>query len=375
MSDRLVRVRTALAEAGLDGLLISSPVDDVFGKHSQNRLYVSGFSGSAGVALLTAERAIVAVDSRYTEQAGRESVPRGFTVFPAAGRKANWLPALVREAGLSRKKLGISKADLSYGGFVELTEAVATMPEQDRPELLPAPPIVENLRKYKDAAELELLQRAISAGDSAFDAVEARLQAGQTETEIADAVERAVREGGAEGLSFSTIVAGGAWAAMPHAAPRDVPVPAGVPIVIDMGAQYRGYCSDLTRTVTIGPADAKFRKIYEIVFEAQRAAIKGVEAGMTGPAAHKLAADVIARHGYGDRFGHGLGHGVGLEVHEAPYLGPTSEDTLDEGMVFTIEPGIYIPGWGGVRIEDVVVLENGLARVLSHANKIVPAGV
>jgi Xaa-Pro aminopeptidase len=375
MSDRLVRVRAALAEAGLDGLLISSPVDDVFGKHSQNRLYVSGFSSSAGVALLTADRAIVAVDSRYTEQAERESVRRGFTVFPAAGRRPAWIPALVREAGLSGKKLGISRADLSYGGFIELTDAVATMPEHDRPELVPAPPIVENLRKSKDAAELALLQRAISAGDSAFDAVEARLRAGQTEREIADAVERSVRDGGAEGLSFSTIVAGGPWAAMPHATPRDVPVPAGVPLVVDMGAQYRGYCSDLTRTVTIGPADGKFREIYEIVFEAQRAAIEGVEAGMTGAAAHKLAADVIARHGYGDRFGHGLGHGVGLEVHEAPYLGPTSEDTLDEGMVFTIEPGIYIPGWGGVRIEDVVVLENGLARVLSHANKIVPAGV
>lgn len=375
MSDRLVRVRTALAEAGLDGLLISSPVDDVFGKHSQNRLYVSGFSGSAGVVLITAEHAIIAVDSRYTEQAERECVPGGFSVFPAAGRRAEWMPALVREAGLSSKKLGISRADLSYGGFVDLTEATASMLAPDRPELVPAPRIVENLRKHKDAEELALLQRAISVGDRAFDAVEARLQAGQTESEIADAVERAVREGGAEGLSFSTIVAGGPWAAMPHATPRDVPVPAGVPLVIDMGAQYRGYCSDLTRTVTIGPGDAKFREVYEIVFEAQRAAIEGVEAGMSGSAAHQLAAAVIAKRGYGDRFGHGLGHGVGLEVHEAPYLGPTSEDTLDEGMVFTIEPGIYIPGWGGVRIEDVVVLENGLARTLSHANKIVPAGV
>lgn len=375
MSDRLVQVRTALAEAGLDGLLISSPVDDVFGKHSQNRLYVSGFTGSTGVVLVTADQAIIAVDSRYTEQAERECIPRGFAIFPLAGRRTEWMPSLIRVAGLSGKKLGISRGDLSYGGFVDLAEALASMPHHDRPELVPAPRIVENLRKYKDANELELLQGAISAGDRAFDAVEARLQAGQTETQIADAVERAVREGGAEGLSFSTIVAGGAWAAMPHATPRDVPVAAGAPLVIDMGAQYRGYCSDLTRTVTIGPADARFREIYEIVFEAQQAAIDGVRAGMSGAAAHQLAAGIIAKRGYGDRFGHGLGHGVGLEVHEAPYLGPTSEDTLDEGMVFTIEPGIYVPGWGGVRIEDVVVLENGLARVLSHANKIVPAGV
>ncbi len=375
MSDRLVRVRAALIEAGLGGLLISSPVDDVFGKHSQNRLYVSGFSGSAGVVLITAGHAIIAVDSRYTEQADRECVPRGFAIFPAAGRRSEWMPALIREAGLAGKKLGISRADLSYGGFVELNGATTSMPGPDRPELVPAPPIVENLRKHKDAEELDLLLRAISAGDRAFDAVEAQLQAGQAETEIADAVERAVRGAGAAGLSFSTIVAGGPWSAMPHATPRDVPVPAGVPLVIDMGAQYRGYCGDLTRTVTIGRGDAKFREIYEIVFEAQRAAIEGVEAGMPGSAAHQLAAAVIAERGYGDRFGHGLGHGVGLEVHEAPYLGPTSEDTLDEGMVFTIEPGIYIPGWGGIRIEDVVVLENGHARVLSHAHKIVPAGV
>jgi Xaa-Pro aminopeptidase len=249
------------------------------------------------------------------------------------------------------------------------------MPAPERPELAPAPPVVEGLRKYKDADELAFLQESIAIGDRAFDSVARALVAGQTEEAIAYAVERAVREGGAEGLSFSTIVASGPWAAMPHATPRDEPVPAGVPLVIDMGAQYRGYCSDLTRTVTIGPADAKFHEIYAVVYEAQQAAIKGVRPGMGGAEAHQLAAAVIERAGYGERFGHGLGHGVGLEVHEAPYLGPTSEDTLEDGMVFTIEPGIYIPGWGGVRIEDVVVLENGRARVLSHAAKLVPAGV
>jgi len=375
MSDRLTRLRSALAGAGLDGLYISSPVDDVFGKHSQNRLYVSGFSGSTGVVVVTQERAIIAVDSRYTEQAERECVPRGFSIFAATGRRTDWIPKLFAETRLAGKKVGVSGADLSYAAFVSLGEAVATMPAPERPELAPAPPVVEGLRKYKDADELALLQESIAIGDRAFDSVAAALVAGQTEEAIADAVERAVREGGAEGLSFSTIVAGGPWAAMPHATPRDEPVPGGVPLVVDMGAQYRGYCSDLTRTVTIGPADAKFREIYAVVYQAQQAAIEGVRPGMGGAEAHQLAAAVIERAGYGDCFGHGLGHGVGLEVHEAPYLGPTSEDTLEGGMVFTIEPGIYIPGWGGVRIEDVVVLENGRARVLSHAAKLVPAGV
>ena len=197
-----------------------------------------------------------------------------------------------------------------------------------------------------------------------------------TETAIAAAIEREIRALGGSGLSFETIVAGGPWGAMPHATPREEPIREGEPIVIDMGAVYGGYCSDLTRTTSLGPiANAELRAIYEIVFNAQKAAIENVEPGMTAATAHHLAQDVIAAADYGERFGHGLGHGVGLEVHEDPYLGLTSEDTLEEGMVFTIEPGIYIPGLGGVRIEDVVVLENGKARVLSHARKPTPAGV
>ena len=144
--------------------------------------------------------------------------------------------------------------------------------------------------------------------------------------------------------------------------------------MIDVGAQFGGYCSDLPRTVVLGQQDARFREIYSIVFEAQRAAIEGVEAGMTCVDADGLARSVIEKAGYGERFGHGLGHGVGLAVHEDPYLGPNGSDTLEEGMVFTIEPGIYLPGWGGVRIEDIVVLENGKARVLSKARKLTPAG-
>ncbi|MGH2610931.1 MAG: M24 family metallopeptidase, partial [Tepidiformaceae bacterium] len=171
------------------------------------------------------------------------------------------------------------------------------------------------------------------------------------------------------------IVAAGPWGAMPHASPRGEVIREGDGVVIDMGALYGGYCSDLTRTVTVGKPDAKFRAIYEIVFEAQQAAIEGVEAGMSGVTAHRLASKVIGDAGYGENFGHGLGHGVGLQVHESPYLGESSEDVLEEGMVFTIEPGIYLPGWGGVRIEDVVVLVNGKARVLSHAQKLTPAGV
>ena len=153
---------------------------------------------------------------------------------------------------------------------------------------------------------------------------------------------------------------------MPHADLSDRPFAAAEPIIIDWGAEVDGYCSDLTRTFYLGPKPDRFDEVYAVVEEAQRAAIDGVEAGMTGAQAHALAGDVIARHGYGEAFTHGLGHGVGLDVHDyPPYLGPTSEDVLEDGMVFTIEPGIYLPGWGGARIEDMVIMEGGRARVLS----------
>lgn len=363
-----------MAEAGLDALYVSGPVDDVFGRHAANRRYLSGFTGSAGAAVVTGERAILAVDFRYIEQAEGESVPLGFEVLRIAGRERTSFAEVVRHAGLAGKRIGLSKADLSYQAYLAIEEAVAEMPAAERPEVVPAPPIIENLRARKSPAELAALQRAIDVADRALTVVQETIRPGQTEREIALAVELAVRQCGGDAVSFDTIVASGAHGAMPHATPRDAPIEAGEPLIIDMGAWVGGYCSDLTRSFTPGEASPRFREIYEVVFEAQRNAIERVEAGMSGRDAHELAAAVIARAGYSERFGHGLGHGVGLEVHEAPYLGPTSEDTLEDGMVFTIEPGIYLPGWGGIRIEDVVVLEEGRARVLSHAAKLTPAG-
>lgn len=373
MSDRLSRIRAAIAEEGLDGLLISAPREETLGR--ANRRYASGFTGSTGTLLITAERAFIAADFRYIEQAERESVPRGFEVFPTRHSSKVWFPRLLGQAQVAGKKVGLSRDDLTYGGFLALQGIVDEMPSLDRPQLLPAPPILERLRRVKDSEEIALLQSAINIGDAAFERARETLHAGQTETSVAEVIEAGYRGLGAEGPSFPSIVAGGPWSAMPHASPRPEPLREGEPLVIDMGARFRGYCSDLTRTVVLGAETPKFREIYSIVLEAQQTAIERVEPGMTGVQAHALAFDVIARHGYGEQFGHGLGHGVGLEVHEDPYLGPTSEDTLEEGMVFTIEPGIYLPGWGGVRIEDVVVLENGRARVLSHASKLIPAGV
>lgn len=372
MTERLTRVRAALAEEGLDAIWVSGPVDDVFGQHSQNRRYLSGFTGSAGHVIVTRDDAFISVDFRYVEQAVGEAAPRGFRVLEQQGAIAEWAPALVRAAALPGKTIGVSAADMSLAAFVALTRALEELPWGLRPRLGPASPIVENLRRQKDAEELDAIQEAIRVADAAYTRVAANLAPGQTEQDVARAVEAAVRDLGAQGVSFDTIVAAGAWSAMPHATPRAQRMAAGDMVVIDMGAQVNGYCSDLTRTTVLGPLDARFREIYEIVFEAQRAAIEGVEPGMTGVAADALARAVIEKAGYGEQFGHGLGHGVGLHVHESPYLGRTSRDTLEDGMVFTIEPGIYVPGWGGVRIEDVVILEHGRARVLSHAPKLIP---
>jgi Xaa-Pro aminopeptidase len=245
------------------------------------------------------------------------------------------------------------------------------MPAADRPKLLAAPPLVEQMRAVKDAEELAAVQRAVDLADEAFEAVARRIEPGWTETQVAWEIEKHVREHGGDGVSFETIVAAGPWSAMPHAYPRaEKRIEAGEPIIIDMGARVDGYCSDLSRTVILGKADGQFDKIYDIVLAAQEAAEALIRAGMSGEEAHLTAHNVIAEAGYGENFGHGLGHGVGLQVHEAPRLARTSKDALAEGMVFTVEPGIYVSGWGGVRIEDMAVMENGRPRVLSRAPKV-----
>lgn len=367
MSDRLQRLRVRMAEKGLDGLLVGAPVEDTFHTHAANRRYLSGFTGSMGWLLITADSAFIAVDFRYFEQAEREALD--FTLFRATGGIERWLAELVGEAGLRGGRLGFEPAGATVSSFQAMKKALDKIPSDQRPKLLAAPPLVEELRAIKEPEEVAALQRAVDVGDSAFAAVAGRMEPGWTEKRVAWEIEKHARENGAEGLSFETIVAGGPWGAMPHAQPRDRPIEAGEPLVIDMGVRVDGYCSDLTRTVVVGGANGRFREIYDIVLTAQLAAEELVKSGMSGEEAHMLAHNVIAEAGYGESFGHGLGHGVGLLVHESPRLARLSKDELRDGMVATIEPGVYITGWGGVRIEDMVVFENGKARVMSAAPK------
>jgi Xaa-Pro aminopeptidase len=370
---RLERVREALREAELDGIIVSSPVDDVFANQSANRRWISNFSGSTGHALVTLDAAWFVADFRYTEQAKNECASLGYEIFPRKGHMSDWWPGLCQAAALAGKEIGFSGADFSLEEYEEFLDA--SREYEGAPKLVPHSGMIEDLRILKDANEMTSLQRAIDVADAAMTEVQRLASPEMTERELALLVEQQVRLAGGDSISFETIAAAGPAGAMPHASPTDTVLGEGRPIVVDMGARVDGYCSDLTRTFVIGRPDARFREIYDIVFAAQANAIAKVESGMSGKDAHELAASVIEAAGYGDQFGHGLGHGVGLQVHEHPYLGRTAEGTLEEGMVFTIEPGIYLPGWGGVRIEDVVVLEGGRARVLSHAPKMTPAGV
>jgi Xaa-Pro aminopeptidase len=351
--ERVSRLRARLAEEQLDGLLITN---------EHNRRYLSGFVGTAGYLLVTQDDAVLATDFRYTEQAGIQAP--GWRVDRITGR-LQWFPALVKEFGVRR--LGFEADDVTVSLHGRLGEAVSEAKLEV--ELKPTSGITLNLRALKDPEEIALLQKAIDVSDQAFEEVAAGIEPGQTEEEIAWRFEQAVRNRGAESISFDTIVAVGPNAARPHHRAGDTQVVEGQTIVFDCGAQYQGYCSDLTRTVVVGKADDKTKQIYDIVHVAQLAAIEMIRPGMTGAEADGIARKVIEEAGHGDDFGHSLGHGVGLEVHENPGVGPNSTGRLEEGMVLTVEPGIYLPGWGGVRIEDVVVLERDGARLMSKAAK------
>ncbi len=355
MSLRLDKLRARFQGMGLDAILISSP---------ENRRYLSGFTGSAGYLLISQKEAVLCTDFRYIEQA--ETQATEFQIERIKGT-VEWLPKLCVK--LDATTVGFEGSDLTVNTYQSLVNAIKDAGGNDL-SLKATNGLVEKIRAIKDEEELRLLTRAVEIADKAIDEITLSIEPGQTEAQVAWKLEKAMRDKGAESLSFDIIVGAGPNGALPHHRAADVPIQEGQPVVIDMGAKYKGYCSDLTRTIFIGEPDDTFRKVYDLVLGAQLIAEATVEAGMTTSDVDKLARDVITEAGFGENFGHGLGHGVGLAIHEYPGIGPKSTAVMENGMVFTVEPGIYISGWGGVRIEDVAVLENGRARVLSKARKI-----
>ncbi len=355
MSDRLNRLVAQFPEKELDALLISAP---------ENRRYLSGFTGSAGYLFISSERAVLVTDSRYTEQATNQAPD--FQVMQVRGGW-DWFLEQLKETGV--KRVGFESRDMTVATYNSLVVAVKDDSALSQVSMIATAEMPEEGRVFKDQRELALLQRAIDASDAAMEAVCPNITVGMTEREVAWRMEMAMRDFGADGISFDTIVASGPNGAMAHHRPSDRAIQAGEPIVIDMGAIVEGYCSDITRTVVVGEPDETFRKIYDIVLGAQLTAIHTVRPGMTGEDCDDLSRAVIAEAGYGDNFGHSLGHGVGLAVHENPRVSPRSPDKLEPNMVFTVEPGIYLTGWGGIRIEDIVVLGDDGAKVLSKAGK------
>ena len=348
---RIAQLRAKLAQEQLDGMLITDPL---------NRRYLSGFSGSAGWLLVTAERSLLAVDFRYYERAAREAPDweqvQVTTTYPAA------LAEMVAQAGVVR--LGIESDQVTVAQYTEFGEKVPDV------ELVPLEKLVLPLRAVKDEGEIAAIRAAVACSDAAYSHLCQVIQPGKSELEISWELESYMRQHGASAVSFSTIVGSGPNGAMPHATAGERVVAAGEPIVMDFGAVVDGYCSDITRSLCLGHADERYHEVWEWVLEAQQAAEAELRPGMTGVEADALARDVFARVAQEEQFGHGLGHGVGLAIHEAPRLSRLAEDTiLEPGMVVTVEPGLYYPGWGGVRIEDMVVIREDGVEVLTQAAK------
>ena len=345
--ERQAALRRQLAAQELGALLVL---------HPPNIRYLTGFTGSAGLLLVGAGRTVLLTDFRYAEQAPQEAGDSAQVLMEPSdlwGRLGKLLDAGGRiRLGFERDHLTVRDRE-RLGGF-EIAEPV------------PTSDLVEALRVVKDPDEVEALRAAADLAEEALAELLPTVRVGQTEQEVAARLEHALRRRGSEWHPFQTIVASGPRSALPHARSSARPLGRGEWLLVDFGAQLGGYCADLTRTVVVGaPAEVRQREIYEIVRRAQRVARETVRPGMTGREADALGRDIIAAAGYGEAFGHSLGHGIGLEVHEAPRLARTADAPLPAGAVVTVEPGIYLTGWGGVRLEDDVHLSPAGPRCLS----------
>jgi Xaa-Pro aminopeptidase len=339
-----------VGESGLDALLVTDRL---------NVRYLTGFTGTNGIAVVGPDTRRFLTDSRYVERARAEV--DGFDLEPAPQElrlalAQGWPDGAVR--------LGFDDADVSVRLHGKLRE---TLPE--RIELRPAGGLVEAERAVKEPRELDAIRAAAELTDAVYDWVRERGLVGRTERAVALALEHEMRERGADDPAFPSIVAAAENGALPHATPRDVEIPANTLVTLDIGARLDGYCSDGTRAWATGELDDDLAELYETVRRAQQAALDAVRPGAEGKAVDAVARDLIAAAGHGDHFGHGLGHGVGLDIHEAPRLARTSDARLDAGNVVTVEPGVYVPGRGGARIEDLVVVTAEGREVLSSTTK------
>jgi Xaa-Pro aminopeptidase len=347
-SGRLNKVRAAVERADADALLVTNLT---------NVRYLTGFSGTNGQVLVRGDRSVFFSDRRYEARAA--DLVQGADIVIYDNKLTDALPATLDDTA----RLGIESSTMTLAEHAELTEALEGV------ELISTKGVVEDIRRIKEPAEVELIKEAIEIGDEAFEWVLDLLTPGATESEIALNLEVHMRQQGAEEVGFDPIVGSGPLSAHIHHTPSERSFDKGDLVLLDFGATVGGYRSDLTRTVVLGAATDEQRAVYEIVLEAQRRGIAAIRDGAGGKDVDGAARDYITGAGHGNDFGHGLGHGVGLDIHEAPRLGRISEDVLSAGDVVTVEPGIYVRGSGGIRIEDCVLVTAGGAEVLGRAPK------
>lgn len=349
MMEKLSKLRESFASANVDGLLITS---------SFNRTYMANFTGTAGVVLISNDRALFITDFRYVEQAKKQAV--GYEIIQHSGMVAQEVAARVKELGI--EKLAVEQDSLTYGEFKLYEQYVNA-------KLVPTSGIVEKLRLIKTDSEIKILKDAAQIADAAFTHILSFITAGVSELDVLNELEFFMRKQGATSSSFDTIVASGKRSALPHGVASEKLIEKGDFVTLDFGAYYKGYCSDMTRTIAVGEPSPELKHIYEIVLEAQLRGVNGIKAGLTGIQADALTRDYITEKGFGPNYGHSTGHGIGLEIHEGPALSFRSDTVLEPGMVVTVEPGIYVPGLGGVRIEDDILVTKDANEILTHSPK------
>ncbi len=359
IQNRIIALRNRMAAENLDAFLVL---------FEENRRYLSGFTGedtqfdeSAGVLLITADALILATDSRYDLQAKREA--SFYEVICYRKGLATELPDILKQLSVSR--MGFESRRMSVSLFNKICQAFDK--DQLNIELVPVPDMVDHLRMIKDEDEIAAIRTAVAAAESAFAGLLNTLALGMSEAEAAWELEKNMRAAGAQCPSFPIIAAFGKNAALPHAIPGSDRLQPEQPLLFDWGARVNGYCSDMTRTLISGKSDV-FDKIFTIVNDARKMAIDAIRPGSHSQQIDDIARGHIAKKGYGDYFGHSLGHGLGMAVHESPSISPLAERDVEliEDMVFTIEPGIYLPDWGGIRLESMVRVTRDSAEVLNH---------
>lgn len=346
---KLQKLRESMKQLEIDGILITS---------EYNRRYMSNFTGSSGVVLITESHAQFITDFRYIQQATKQC--EGFEIVQHKAAIPDEVAAQVKNLGI--QKLGFEQEHLTYSGFKAYEQAVSA-------ELVPVSGVVEKLRLIKTDSEIKILKEAAKIADAAFAHILEFIRPGLTELEVSNELEFFMRKLGATSSSFDTIVASGYRSALPHGVASDKVIEKGDFVTLDFGAYYKGYVSDITRTIAVGQPSEQLKKIYQIVLDAQLKGLAGIKPGMTGKEADALTRSYITEKGYGEYFGHSTGHGIGLEVHEGPALSFKSDTVLEPGMVVTVEPGIYIPDVGGVRIEDDTIITHDHNERLTHSPK------